>query len=642
MSKTAYQHALKLGEKSSKAAAARGEYPYLPALDEFLKSVDVLDEVPLGIMEIPLEQIVGTKTAGRQTAFAPNFMPLMDMQSEFAVKWCNLYDYQLSEGVRDPIIAYEFMNRYYVLEGNKRVSVFKYLNSFSIEGKVIRIVPRRSSDPQVRIFYEYMDFYRHSQINYIWFSKEGGFTALTKAVGIRPDTDWTDEQRADFSSVWLRFSKIFEEKGGKKLGITVGDALLAYLAVFSWQEIPEKTDVELKAEITKVWSEFEVLHAAPDQTLVMDPRDAARDGMIARFLKLAGTGGSKYLKVAFVHELPAARSGWTYSHELGRLHLEQVFGEQIRTSVYTMDEHPGNRQEVISAAAEDGNHIIFTTNEMLLADSLKAAVRYPEVKILNCCVNRPHKLLRTYYGRMYEAKFLEGMIAGATCGNDRIAFVADYPIWGSIANINAFALGAQMTNPRARIFLHWNSEKDSDLDSLLERENIHVVSDVDAMRPGSRNRRYGLYTIRDGRYENLAVPMWNWGKFYEKILRDILSGSWETAGTRERPALNYWWGISGDIVDLILARRVPSGLQTLVGVMRDQIYNDHFHPFSGRISRQDGSVIEKDYPGLTAEEIITMNWLCENVCGSIPSADRLRDSAKELVAAAGVMLLENE
>ena len=71
------------------------------------------------------EMIVGTFTAGRRTAFAPNFMPLLDDESEFAAKWQTLYNAHLEEGIHDPIKCYEFMNRYYVLEGNKRVSVLK-------------------------------------------------------------------------------------------------------------------------------------------------------------------------------------------------------------------------------------------------------------------------------------------------------------------------------------------------------------------------------------------------------------------------------------------------------------------------------------------------------------------------------------
>ncbi|MFR7796915.1 MAG: hypothetical protein ACLU37_01005 [Collinsella sp.] len=71
--------------------------------------------------------VVGTVTKGRQSAFSCNFMPLLPFNTEFARKWSNLYDIQVTEGYRDPIIVTEFMHRFYVQEGNKRVSVLKFL-----------------------------------------------------------------------------------------------------------------------------------------------------------------------------------------------------------------------------------------------------------------------------------------------------------------------------------------------------------------------------------------------------------------------------------------------------------------------------------------------------------------------------------
>ena len=87
----------------------------------------------------------------------------------------------------------------------------------------------------------------------------------------------------------------------------------------------------------------------------------------------------------------------------------------------------------------DGNQVIFTTTPLLMPDSLKAALKYPEVQILNCSLNYAWKSIPTYYARMYEVKFLTGLIAGSMAKGENIGYEADYPIYGSIANINAFA-----------------------------------------------------------------------------------------------------------------------------------------------------------------------------------------------------------
>ena len=76
------------------------------------------------------------------------------MDTEFAFKWTALSDAQVNEGIRDPIIAYEYMNRYYVVEGNKRVSVLKYFDAVSVPGYVTRILPQRTEQKENKIYYD--------------------------------------------------------------------------------------------------------------------------------------------------------------------------------------------------------------------------------------------------------------------------------------------------------------------------------------------------------------------------------------------------------------------------------------------------------------------------------------------------------
>ena len=154
-----YSAAKKIGQKAARSAVSNGAYPYLRALDEFVSREDICGEQPLGIVDIPLDKIAGTKTSGRKNSFANNFMPLLGEETEFALKWSTLYDAQMNEGIRDPILVYEYMTRYYVQEGNKRVSVMKYVEAASITANVIRLLPKKTDDPSSRIYYEYIDFY---------------------------------------------------------------------------------------------------------------------------------------------------------------------------------------------------------------------------------------------------------------------------------------------------------------------------------------------------------------------------------------------------------------------------------------------------------------------------------------------------
>lgn len=166
-------------------------------------------------MDIPLNLIVGTKTAGRQKAFASNFMPLLGENTEFGMKWATL-DSQLNEGIRDPIKAYEFMNKFYVEEGNKRVSVMRAVDAAYIPAIVTRILPKRTEEKDNLIYYEFVDFYNVAHTNEIWFSQLGSFPALIQAIGKKPGEPWSDEFRRDFFSLYNTFSEYFLAKGGEK------------------------------------------------------------------------------------------------------------------------------------------------------------------------------------------------------------------------------------------------------------------------------------------------------------------------------------------------------------------------------------------------------------------------------------------
>ena len=139
-----YENACRIGQREYRKAIAEGRYPYPPVLDEILKDIDTLAEVPIGIVDLPIEKVVGTKTSGRTNTFSTNFMPILGPKSEFATKWSLLYDSQLQEGLHDPIKAYEYLNRFYVQEGNKRVSVCRYSGVAFIAADVIRVLPKRT------------------------------------------------------------------------------------------------------------------------------------------------------------------------------------------------------------------------------------------------------------------------------------------------------------------------------------------------------------------------------------------------------------------------------------------------------------------------------------------------------------------
>ena len=155
-----FKLALKAGQKCYRDCIHRGRDPYPQVLEELLQGGVVAGRVDLGELEIPIAQIVGMNTAGRQTAFAANFMPLLDLGTEFASKWISLCEAHLGDtGIVDPIRCFEYMGQFYVQEGNKRVSVLRSFGAPTIRAYVTRVLPLYSDDPAVRVYYEFLHFY---------------------------------------------------------------------------------------------------------------------------------------------------------------------------------------------------------------------------------------------------------------------------------------------------------------------------------------------------------------------------------------------------------------------------------------------------------------------------------------------------
>lgn len=626
-----YTEALKLGKKEYKSCVSQGRFPYLPVLDDILSREEVRTEQNMGLIQIPLDFVVGTSTMGRTFSFAANFMPILRENTEFAVKWANLSDAQINEGIRDPIVAYEYMNRYYVVEGNKRVSVLKYFKADSIVANVTRKIPKYSEDEDVKIYYEYMKFNEITGLFNIEFSKLGMAEHLLELTGCT--TRWDLEMRSEFNSLLLHFTRAYEFRGGSKLPITVGDALTAFINVYGYKESLAMSDAEMNTNVVKCWNEFVVLTHKHTVGLVMDPTSVQEKKSLLSYL--LPTSNRKFT-VAFLYPKSPEESDWIYAHELGRNYLEETFPDQMKTICCVSGVHEENVEDVLSEVIRDGADIVFEVAPQMMKPSLKIAVDHPDVKILNCTLNTSHKYIRTYYARMYEAKFIAGVIAGALADNNKIAYIADYPIYGMIANINAFALGASFTNPRAQIYLEWSTKKDYDRERFLTENDISVVSDQDMITPSDTKRQFGLYRIEEGRTLNLAMPLWNWGIFYEKMIQSILAGSYQTEGNSEDRALNYWWGMSAGVIDMICSNNVPAGVRRLADHLKHDIKKGDMVPFYGEIYSQDGELRNKSNVAMKPEAIMEMDWLVANVKGSIPTMDTLIDAAQTVVQLKGV------
>lgn len=628
-----YARALRAGQREYKELISAGKEPYPAVLDDILTDISTEATQNVGLVEIPTDQIIGTKSAGRISAFTASFLPLLDADSEFANKWVALCLANLSdEGIREPIVCYEYLGNFYVQEGNKRVSVLKHFGAARIPGNVTRVLPKQDGSPRVKAYNEFLDFYKASGIYTVQFQRPGDYGKLLSALGKEPGEGWTERERLTFTAYFQYFRDAFAALNGNLLDMRPEDALLLWLKVYPYRDLGKLSRDELKKTLTAIWEDLTAL-SQPEPVKVETSTPKAKGGILGRII----TAGPEHLNVAFIHQLDTERSGWSKAHDEGRQYLEEVMGDAVTARSYFGADTQEQAEDALETAVSDGAQVVFSTTPQMSRATLKAAVKYPKVRFLNCAVDIPYSSIRTYYGRLYEGKFITGAIAGAMASNDRIGYIASYPIYGEPASINAFALGAQITNPRARIALRWSCQAGSPVADFI-KEGIRVISNREI--PSQEQMyldfcNYGTYQVGgDGILTPLGSPCWMWGKFYEKVIRSIMSGAWESG--KDPRAVNYWWGMDTGVIDVKLSDKLPEGIKTLAEVLRSGLRGGTIDPFLRQIRAQDGTIKNDGTRSFTPDEILHMDWLCENVEGSIPRYEEILPISRAMVRALGV------
>lgn len=630
-----YSLALRQGQKEQRELAYANRPIHPAVLDEILDHTDSHTVLDMGTFEIPTERIVGTKSAGRITAFTPSFLPLLGPDSEFAKKWIALCaDHLGAAGIRDPITCYEYLGNFYVQEGNKRVSVLRYFGAPRIPCQVKRIVPPMSDDERIRAYYEFIDFYKISRLYTVQYRTTGKYAQLLHFLGKQPDQRWTENERRTFSAYFHYFADAFHALNTKQADVLPEEALLLWLQLYPFTDLGKLSGTEIKKTLTPLWDDILSTahpHSVKIKTKAEDPRSG---NLLTRLI----TSGPDHLNVAFVHQLDSEVSIWVMGHEDGRKHIESVFGDRITVRSYFDANTPEAAQVLLEKAVAEGAQVVFTTAPLLSKATLKAAVKYPKVRFFNCSVDQPYSSISTYYGRIYEAKFITGAIAGAMAQNDRIGYIAAYPIFGITASINAFALGALMTNPRAEIELRWSCCSGTHQADFF-RDGIRVVSNRDVPTQDKKYMsfcNYGTYLMDDlGALVPLASPVWLWGKFYEHVIRSIFSGTWKEEKAAGQP-VNYWLGMDSGVIGISLSDRLPEGVRALAKLLRRDMLSGRIDPFFRRIAAQDGTVKNDGSRNLTPDDLLHMDWLCHNVVGSIPCFDQILPISQPTVRELGI------
>ena len=595
-----------------------------------------LKVVKLGMMELPLDRIVGNKEQGRNNAFANNFMPLLGETSEFGVKWSKLYDSFLEEGIRDAIIVYEYMNDYYVQEGNKRVSVAKFGGMEFILADVRRIIPAKTNTKEYLAYSEYMDFYDVTKNPYIVFSNTGDYRRLAENVGADLEHEWSETLKADLKAAFFNFCKRCRAELKLNDIRALSEAFLSYISIFPLKTIFRDSEEQIIKNIRMARAELMAgSRLVNTQFLESVPEAAEQKNLIHRLLTMSrGYTASSPLRVGFIYDADIEESRWIDSHEAGRLYVDEMTADNVVTSDYLGNSE--NVREMIDKAVKDGCGIIFTVSPSMMNEAVKAAVQYPNVKILNCSFGNPAATVRCYYGKLYEASFLMGILAadkllaeyGGADGERRIGYLVRNGDASCIRDLNAFAIGVSLIDPKCRISLkNLTAGAPEAYRSDWQKEGVRLYADFDCSDKSGTSSRAGLFFMDGGKDVYLGKPFFNWGKYYVQIVQSVISGVWDVGEKLKcSNAASYWFGLATGVVD-IFTPELPYQTNKLLSFIKNAMVNGGLDPFSGELRSEGGKLIQQntarsskisaEQEKMNMTDIAAMDWLNENIDGEI-------------------------
>jgi basic membrane protein A len=266
--------------------------------------------------------------------------------------------------------------------------------------------------------------------------------------------------------------------------------------------------------------------------------------------------------------------------------------------------------------------IIIATSFGYMDPMLKVAKQFPKTVFLHCSGFKTAENMGNFFGRMYQARYLSGMVAGLMTKSNTIGYVAAFPIPEVIRGINAFTLGVRAVNPKATVRVVWTktwydpaTEKEAGK-SLLDVGSDVIAQHQDSPGPQEAAQEKGVYSIGYNSdmsafapKAHLTAPVWNWKVYYTKVVDEVRKGTWKAGAV--------WPGMDTGIVDLApFGPMVPKELQDKVNAEKAKIIAGEQKVFVGPLKDQNGEVKLAAGKVASDEELLGMTWFVEGVIGS--------------------------
>lgn len=322
---------------------------------------------------------------------------------------------------------------------------------------------------------------------------------------------------------------------------------------------------------------------------------------------------------------PEEGSGYSYTHDLGIKGMQANLGlepEQIVRKIVA-DTDKQATKKAIQECVDAGCKIVFTTSWGYMDATEEMAEKYPEVYFSHGTGYKSNgKNFNNYFGRIYQARYLSGLVAGLNTKSNKIGYVAAMGSDNSevTGGIDAFAIGVEDVNPDAKIYVKvtnswYDAEKEkAAAEALLDMGCDVMTQHCDTPYPQTLAEERGVYGIGYNSDMSIETPdsclcsvIWNWSAYYTAAVKSVLNGTWDGS--------NYYGGMVDQLVQITkLASFCSERTEEKVDEMRERILNGTFQVFEGLMNTNTGSQVGNK-SGVLDDETITggINWYYQNV-----------------------------
>lgn len=330
---------------------------------------------------------------------------------------------------------------------------------------------------------------------------------------------------------------------------------------------------------------------------------------------------NKPLVVGFVYIGPITDGGWTEAHDNGRKLVEKELGDKVKVLIKENVPEGPEAEKAMKDMVDQGAKVIFATSFGYMDYAEKVAKEFPDVTVLHCSGYKTLPNMGTYFGKMYEPRYLSGIVAGMKTKTNKIGYVAAMPIPEVIRMINAFTLGVKSVNPEATVEVTWTNtwydpakEKeaakallDKGCDVMAQHQDS-TATQIAASEKGAASIGYDL-DHKEKVKGYMTAPVWNWGAYYVSTVKAVLDGTWKSG--------SYWGPMKEGIVDLApLTADAPEGAAAKVEEAKKAMFDGSLKIFKGPLKDQTGAVKIKEGEEMSDKDIWEMNWFVEGVIGN--------------------------